>query len=87
MLRCHWRAQLPIEGHNWRSTGGQTLKSTELDLWVSFYRFFVSGNPYLALEYCSDSTGGHNCCLEVKIRGQLEVKHENLLGALLGVLL
>ena len=46
---------------NWRSSGGQTFKSTVLDLWVSFHSFvFVSGNPYLVLEYCSDVTEGHN---------------------------
>ena len=41
--------------------------------------FFVSGNLYLALEYCSDVTGGRNCHLQVKIGGQLEVKHKNQL--------
>jgi len=50
-----------------------------LDLWVSFYRILVCGNPYLALEYCLDVTGGRNCHLKVKIGGQLEVKHKNKL--------
>ena len=45
-------------GHYWRSTGGKSLKSTVLDLWMSFYRFLVSGNPNLALKYCSDVTIG-----------------------------
>ena len=47
---------MPIEGQNWRSTGGQSLKYTVLDLWVSFHRFLVFDNPYLALEYQSDVT-------------------------------
>ena len=50
-----------------------------MDLWVSFYRFFVCGNPYLALEYCSDVTGGRNYHFQVKIGGQLMVKHKNQL--------
>ena len=62
-------------GHNWRSTGGHSLKSTVFDLWVSSHRFFVSENPNLALKYCPDITGGHNCYLEVKIRGQLVVNY------------
>ena len=66
---------MPFEGQNWRSTGGQSLESTVMDLWVSFHRFFVSGNPNLALKYCSDVTGGHKCHLEVIIGGQLEVSH------------
>ena len=33
-------------------------------------------NTYLAVEYFSDVTGGHNCHLKVKYRGQFEVKHE-----------
>ena len=70
LLICHWRSQLPFGGQNWRSTGGQILKSTVQHLWVSFYRFFVSRNLYLALEYCSDVTGGRNCHLEVKTGGQ-----------------
>ena len=69
---------MPFEGQNWRSTGGQSLKSTVLDLWVSFHRFLLFGNPNLALKYCSDVTGGHNCNLEVIIGGQLEVNHLNL---------
>ena len=44
----------------------------------------MSGNPYLALEYCLDVTGGRNCRLEVKIGGQLEVKHQNLLYSTYG---
>ena len=44
-----------------------------------FILFFVSGNPYLALDYCSDVTGGRNCHLKVKIGGQLEVKHKSIL--------
>ena len=66
---------MPIEGQNWRSTGGQSLKSTVLDLWVPFIGFFVSGNPNLALKYCSDVTGGHKCHLKVKTGGQLEVNY------------
>ena len=66
---------MPFEGHNWRSTGGQSLKSTVLDLWVSSHRFFVSENPNLALKYCSDITEGHKCNLKVKTGGQLEVNH------------
>ena len=66
---------MPFEGQNWRSTGGQSLKSTVLDLWVSFHRFLVLGNPNLALKYCSDVTGGNKCHLEVIIGGQLEVSH------------
>ena len=42
-------------------------------------RFFVSRSPYLALEYQSDVTKGVNFHLEVKIGGELEVKHLNLL--------
>ena len=34
------------------------------------YGIFVSGYPYLALEYCSDVTGGRKCHLEVRIGGQ-----------------
>ena len=49
---------MPFEGQNWRSTGGQSLKSTVLDLWVSFYRFLVLENPNLALKHCSDVTVG-----------------------------
>ena len=41
-----------------------------MDLWVSFHRIFGSGNPYMAQEYCSDVTGGHNFYLKVQIRGQ-----------------
>ena len=37
---------------------------------MSLNWFFVSGNPYLALDYCSDVTGGRNCHLKVKIGGQ-----------------
>ena len=37
---------------------------------MSFHRFLVLGNPNLALKYCSDVTGGHNCHLEVIIGGQ-----------------
>ena len=66
---------MPFGGHNWRSTGGQSLKSTVLDLWVSFQRFLVLGNPNLALKYCSDVTGSHNCHLELMIGGQLAVNH------------
>ena len=62
---------MPFEGHNWRSTGGQSLKSTVLDLWVSFHRFLVLGNPNLALKYCSHVNGGHNYHLELIIGGQL----------------
>ena len=47
---------MPFEGQNWRSTRGQSLKSTVLGLWVSFYRIFVLGNPNLALKYGSDVT-------------------------------
>ena len=47
LLRCHWRS---FGGQNWRSHLGQTSKSTLWHLWMSFYRIFVSGNPYLALE-------------------------------------
>ena len=57
------------------STGGQSLKYTVVDLWVSFHRFLVMGNPNLALKYCSDVTDVHNCHLEVIIGGQLEVNH------------
>ena len=35
-----------------------------------FHRIFGSGNPYMAQEYCSDVTGGHNFYLKVQIRGQ-----------------
>ena len=49
---------MPLEGQNWKSTGGHSLKSSVLDLWGSFHRFFVSGNPNLALIYCSDVTVG-----------------------------
>ena len=52
---------MPFEGQNWRSTGGQSLESTVMDLWVSFHRFLSFGNPNLALKYCSDVTGGHKC--------------------------
>ena len=62
-------------GHNWRSTGGQSLKSTVFDLWVSSHRFLFFGNSNLALKYCSDVTGGHNCHLEIIIGGLLEVNH------------
>ena len=41
-------------------------------------------NTYLAVEYFSDVTGGHNCHLKVKYRGQLEVKHQNLLYSTYG---
>ena len=58
VINAFWR------GHDWRSTGGQSLKSTVLDLWMSFYRFLVSGNPNLALKYCSDVTEGHKCQFE-----------------------
>ena len=50
-------------------------KSSVLDLLVSFHRFLVMGNQNLALEYCSDVSGVHNCHLEVIIEGQLEVNH------------
>ena len=40
LLRCHWKSQLPFGGHNQRSTGGQSFKSTVLDFWLSFHRFF-----------------------------------------------
>ena len=66
---------MPFEGQNWRSTGGQLLKSTVLDSWVSFHSFLSFGNPNLALKYCSDVTEGHKCHLEVIIGGQLEVSH------------
>ena len=66
---------MPFEGQNWRSTRGQSLKSTVLDLWVSLHRFFVLENPNLTLKYCSDVTGGHSCHLKVIIGCQLEVKH------------
>ena len=52
-------------------TGGQSLKSTVLDLWVSFHRFFVSGNPNLALKYCSDVTVG----LLLDMDSQIQKKH------------
>ena len=77
---------LPFGSQNWRSIGGQILKSTVLDLWVSFHRIFGTGNPYMALEYCSDVIGGHNCHLKEKIGGQLEVKHLNLLNWTFGCL-
>ena len=66
---------MPFEGQNWRSTGGQSLKSTVFDLWVYFHRFYVSENPNLALKFCSDVTGTHKCHLKVKTGGQLEVNH------------
>merc|ERR1719391_1659910 len=68
-LRRHWRPKLLFGGHNWRSTGGQSLKSAVLDSWVSFHRFLALGNPNLAPKHCSDVTGGHNRHLE---RPQLE---------------
>ena len=70
---------MPYEGHNGRSTGGHEVKFTRLDFWVSYHRFFVSRSPYLALEYQSDVTKGVNLQLEVKIGGELEAKHLNLL--------
>ena len=69
VITCH------LEVKNWRLTGGQILKSTVLDLRVSFHRIFGSGNPYMVLEYCSDVIGGHNCHFKVKMGGQLEAKH------------
>ena len=69
---------MPFGGHNWRSTGGQSLKSTVLDLWVSSQRFLVLGNPSLAQKYCSNVTEGHNCHLEVIIGGQLFSVNENV---------
>ena len=63
-----WRSTLEVK---WRSN----IKIYYIALMGVLYGIFVSGNPYLALEYCSDVTGGRNCRLEVKIRGQLEVKH------------
>ena len=68
---------------NRRSNGGQLeVKdkiSCKANMGVFKLFFFVSGNPYLALDYCSDVTGGRNCHLKVKIGGQLEVKHKNIL--------
>ena len=61
---------LEVKTTIWRSTGGQSSKSTVLDSWVYFHRIFRSGNPYIEHEYCSDVTGGHNYYLKVQIRGQ-----------------
>ena len=61
---------LEVKTTIWRSTGGQSSKSTVLDFWVYFHRIFRSGNPYIEQEYCSDVTGGHNYYLKVQIRGQ-----------------
>ena len=54
---------------------------------MSVYRIFVTGNPYLALEKCSDVTGGHNCNLKVKIEVNWRSNIKIYCIALTGVLL
>ena len=55
---------MPFEGQNWRSTGGQLLESTVMDLWVSFHtKILLRCHWRSQLQFGGDnwrSTGGQS---------------------------